>query len=130
MVAATKLFIGYKQIKLLGHFLGGGDVRMDPDKVSAIRNLTPPTSVKELRAFLGIAGYYRRFIRNFAKKTFNLTQLLKGDSDFEWSSACNKEFTFLRHELALAPILRLPTSTGKFRLYTDFCSYAISAILH
>lgn len=73
MVAATKLFVGYGRIKLLGHFVGHGTVSMDPEKVAAINNLIPPTSIKELRAFLGIAGYYRRFIRDFAKKSFHLT---------------------------------------------------------
>jgi hypothetical protein len=72
-VAAAKLFVGYTSIKLLGHFLGEGRIYMDPDKVSAINNLVPPSTIRQLRAFLGIAGYYRRFIKNFAKRSFHLT---------------------------------------------------------
>ena len=78
-VAAKKVFMGYKTIKLLGHILGNGEVRMDPAKVQGISALTAPTTLKELRAFLGMVGYYRRFIENFSKKSKKMTELLKKD---------------------------------------------------
>ncbi len=61
-------------IKLLGHVVGQGEVRMDESKLQAINDLLPPTTIRQLCAFLGIAGYYRRFISKFAKKTFYLTE--------------------------------------------------------
>lgn len=65
-VAATKLFVGYAVIKLLGHIIGQGVVKTDPEKVAAIAKLQPPKNLRELRAFLGVTGYYRRFIPKFA----------------------------------------------------------------
>ena len=56
------MYVGYTRIKLLGHYVGAGKVTVDPEKTAAIKNLIYPTTVKELRAFLGITGYYRRFI--------------------------------------------------------------------
>ena len=73
MMAATKIFVGYKSIKLLGHVVGKGEILMDPEKVEAIQKLLPPTTLKQLRAFLGMTGYYRRFIENFAKKSYFMT---------------------------------------------------------
>lgn len=72
-VAATKIFIGYQNIKLLGHYVGNGLVKTDPEKVSAVSKLKSPTNIREVRAFLGIVGFYRRFIRNFAKQSYNMT---------------------------------------------------------
>ena len=128
-LAASKIYIGFPVIKLLGHVIGRGEVQMDPDKLQAINDLVPPQTIRQLRAFLGIAGYYRRFISNFAKRTFHLTEQLKDTDRLEWNAACQKEFSDIKQALLSAPILKLPSKDGKYRIYTDFCSSALSAIL-
>jgi hypothetical protein len=102
---------------------------MDKDKVQGIAALQPPKTLKELRAFLGMVGYYRRFIRDFSARTSQLTELLKKDFSFEWGEACQKEFIDLKQALTNDPVLALPNEEGRFRLYTDFSSIAVSAIL-
>lgn len=69
----SKLFLAYTEIAALGHVTGRGYVKPDPAKVAALQRLSPPSTLTELRAFLGLVGYYRRFIENFALKSKDLT---------------------------------------------------------
>ena len=114
MLAATKIFTGYSIIKLLGHVISKGEVKMDNSKLQAINDLLPPTTMRQLRAFLGIAGYYRRFISKFAKRTFHLTEQLKDSDRLEWSEHCQREFDDIKQALLISPVLRLPSKEGKF----------------
>ena len=86
--------------------------------------------MSELRSFLGVAGYYRAFISHFATVATPLFALLKKDSEYVWSSACNVAFEALKAALIVDPVLHVANSTGKFLLYTDWSCEAVSAILH
>ena len=76
--------LGYQAIDVLGHHVSQGCIQPDAEKVSCIKALQAPTTVRELRALLGLLGYYRRFIKDFATLAKPLTKLLKGDTWFEW----------------------------------------------
>src|SRR4051812_21726381 len=82
-------------------------VAVDPAKVSAVTEWETPKSVKEIRSFLGLAGYYRRFIENFSKVAKPMTELLKKDKKFAWSEGCELSFQELKKRLVTAPVLCL-----------------------
>jgi hypothetical protein len=77
-----------KEVSLVGHVITGGGIAVDPGKVRDVFNWEPPTKVSEIRSFLGLTGYYRRFIESFSKIVKPLTSLLKKDKKFIWSEAC------------------------------------------
>ena len=81
---------------------------MDPSKVKDVLDWLAPTTVYQIRSFLGIAGYYRRFIEGFSKIAKTMTELLKKDKKFEWTEDCEKSFNELKIRLTLAPMLTLP----------------------
>ena len=82
---------------------------MDPQKIEAIVNWKPPINVSEVRSFLGLAGYYRKFFEGFSKIATPLTNLLKKDQKFEWSDTFQNSFEELRQRLMTAPVLALPS---------------------
>ena len=84
LVTVTKVRLGYTEIAALGHLVGRGYVKPDPEKVAALKRLQAPTNVSALRAFLGLAGYYRRFVPKFAKLSQPLTRLLSKEIEFAW----------------------------------------------
>jgi hypothetical protein len=77
-----------REVSFLGHVIIGGGIAMDPGKVKDVLNWKPPTTVSEIQNFLGLAGYYRRFIEGFSKIVKPLTSLLEKDKKFIWSEAC------------------------------------------
>ena len=92
---------------------------MDPRKVEAITNWEPPKSVTEVRSFLGLARYYRRFVEGFSKIDMPLTQLLRKDMKFVWTRECQESFDRLKQLLTSAPVLALPKGMGGFEVYSD-----------
>ncbi|XP_036346282.1 uncharacterized mitochondrial protein AtMg00860-like [Rhagoletis pomonella] len=88
-----------KEVKYLGYIVGNGTLSVDPDKISAVSNYPPPTSVKQLRRFLGMAGWYRRFVDNFAAITSPLTILLKKGKGFKWNEEAQRAFDNLKEKL-------------------------------
>ncbi len=89
---------------------------MDPVKVQAVLNWKLPTSVTQVRSFLGLAGYYRRFIPNFSKITKPITKLLKKENKYVWSGACDEAFKNL---LTTSPVLAQPDTDKPFDVYCD-----------
>ena len=79
-------------VAFLGHIVSAEGVSVDPQKVEAILNWKPPTSVTEIRSFLGLAGYYRKFVEGFSKIAAPLTRLTRKEEPFLWSEACQREF--------------------------------------
>jgi hypothetical protein len=77
-----------KEVSFLGHVITGGGIVVDPGKVRDVLNWEPPTTVLEIQSFLGLAGYYRRFIEGFSKIVKPFTSLLEKDKKFIWSEAC------------------------------------------
>jgi hypothetical protein len=87
------------EVKFLGHVISQGGVAVDQSKVEAIQNWTRPKNVSEVRSFLGLAGYYRRFIMNFSQLALPLTRLTRKDIPFEWNEDCEKCFRTLKEKL-------------------------------
>jgi hypothetical protein len=81
-----------KQVAFLGHVISKGGISVDPSKVQDVFSWNAPTSVSDILSFLGLAGYYRRFIEGFSKISKPMTELLEKDKKFEWTSACEASF--------------------------------------
>lgn len=114
----SKCSFGQTRIDYLDHFVSAKGVEMDPSKVQAMLNWPPPTIVKQLRAFLGLTGYYRRFIRRYANIAVPLTTLLQ-KGEFLWSTEAQIAFESLKQSMTSAPILRLPNFSKPFIIETD-----------
>ncbi|XP_058741647.1 uncharacterized protein LOC131614034 [Vicia villosa] len=95
------------EVKFLGHVISGGGVAVDPSKVEAVINWERSKNATEVRSFLGLAGYYRRFITGFSKLALPLTRLTRKEVSFEWNSKCEKSFQKLKEKLTTAPVLEL-----------------------
>ena len=97
-----------KEVGFLGHVISREGIAADPTKVVTVTNWVAPTTVGEIRSFLGLAGYYRRFIENFSKIAKPMTELLKKDTKFNWTEECEASFQELKKRLATSPVLILP----------------------
>ncbi|MCH83985.1 Ty3/gypsy retrotransposon protein, partial [Trifolium medium] len=106
------------RVEYLGHFIDKEGISTDPNKVQAVSSWPLPSSIKQLRGFLGLAGYYRRFVKDFGKIAKPLTDMLKKDA-FHWSTEATQAFTELKHALTSAPVLALPNFNQPFILETD-----------
>ena len=130
LISAGKAHFGYRKIHALGHVVTPGGVEPSPDKVAAIKRLQEPASLKQLRAFLGLVGFYRRFIPRFAASARPLFQLLKGDATWSWNNLHRETFGKLKEALGDQSWLATPSAEGRFRLYSDFSAEAFGAALH
>lgn len=124
----SKCCFGFTKVDYLGHTISQEGVHMDKDKVKAVLDWPLPTNLKQLRGFLGLSGYYRRFIRNYASIAAPLTALLKKDA-FEWSQPVTDAFLALQQAITAAPVLALPDFSKPFILETDASGTGIGAIL-
>jgi hypothetical protein len=104
---ASKCSFGQSKVSYLGHIVEGGTVTPDPLKIQAIDNWPTPKSTKGLRGFLGLSGFYRKFVKNYASIAHPLTELLKKDA-FKWSSEAQTSFDALKTALVSIPVLALP----------------------
>lgn len=118
-----------KEVMYLGHLITQNGVKPDPKKIEAIQNYPIPKTPKDIKAFLGLAGYYRRFIENFSKLSQPLTKLLKKDEPFIWTSLQQDSFETLKTKLCEEPILQYPNYSEIFNLTTDASNYAIGSVL-
>ena len=118
-----------KSVSFLGHIISQHGVETDPVKIQAITHWPPPTNAKELRSFLGLASYYRRFIPKFAEIAAPLYRLQEKESRFSWTEPCQTAFDTLKQKLTTAPVLAFPTRDGMFVLDTDASNIAIGAVL-
>ncbi|RVW26566.1 Transposon Ty3-G Gag-Pol polyprotein [Vitis vinifera] len=107
------------RISFLGHVVSNDGISVDPGKVDAVANWRRPSTVTEIRSFLGLAGYYRRFIEGFSKIALPLTKLTQKGVKFEWSDDCECSFQELKNRLVSAPILTIPSGSGGFVVYSD-----------
>jgi LPS O-antigen subunit length determinant protein (WzzB/FepE family) len=97
-----------EKVAFLGHMLSVEGIIMDPSKVESVTKWEQLLNVTDVRSFLGMAGYYRRFIENFSKIAKPMTELLKNNTKFEWSEACERSFEELKRGLTTTPVLTLP----------------------
>ncbi|XP_070203545.1 uncharacterized protein [Littorina saxatilis] len=127
----SKCFLGFEQLEYLGHRVGHGSIQPEEDKVTKLANAEPPKTKKELRAFLGLAGYYRKFVPNFAGIGTPLTDATKkGHPDkLVWTQEMQSAFQSLKDVLTSKPVMLLPDNDKPFVLRTDASDYAIGAVL-
>ena len=114
---------------LLGHIISAAGLEVDQAKVSIIRNLIPPTTVKGIRSFLGHAGFYRRFIRDFSKIARPLCRLLEKDTKFNFDESCQDSFEEIKSRLVEAPIMAKPDWNREFEIMCDASEFAMEAVL-
>ncbi|KAG8503494.1 hypothetical protein CXB51_001482 [Gossypium anomalum] len=107
------------KVGFLGYIVSVLGIRVDPSKISTIIYWKPPRNVSEVRSFLGLAGYYRQFVKGFSMIATLLTRLLQKDVKFEWSEKCQKSFDQLKVLLTKAPVLVQPESSKEFVIYSD-----------
>ncbi|KAJ9558426.1 hypothetical protein OSB04_013040 [Centaurea solstitialis] len=118
-----------KEVQFLGHIVTQEGIKVDPAKIEAIKDWESPKSPSEVRSFLGLAGYYRRFIEHFSAIATPLTALTKKDVKFEWTSTCECALNNLKGKLTSAPILTLPNGTDGFVVYCDASKLGLGCVL-
>ncbi|XP_016700078.1 uncharacterized mitochondrial protein AtMg00860-like [Gossypium hirsutum] len=123
-----KCSFGTDQVEYLGHIISKCIVSMDKTKVKSVATWPIPVSIKELRGFLGLSGYYRRFIKNYGVIARPLTNLLKKDA-WGWCEQATVAFELLKQALCSAPILTLPNFSLEFYVDTDTSSYGVAAVV-
>ena len=128
-VKPEKCEFAREQITFLGHKISEGQIRMDERKVQAVIDWPAPTKVTELRSFLGLANYYRRFIKGYSKIVSPLTDLLKKDRAWDWDIECRMAFESLKQAISKEPVLQLPNLDLPFEVQTDASDKALGGVL-
>ena len=118
-----------KEVSFLGHIVYAEGIRVDPIKIKAIVNWKPPRNVTEVRSFLGLAGYYRRFVQGFSVIASSLTRLLRKGVKFEWDDKCQSSFERLKEILVEVPVLIQPTSGRDYTVYSDASRIGLGCVL-
>ena len=118
-----------KEATYLDHVLTAGGIKPDPSKTDKVQNFPTPKTVTEVKSFLGLTSYYRRFIQNFANMAYPLNRLTKKGAKFEWTRECVDGFEILKAKLCSAPVLRQPNFKHQFVLQTDASNVGIGAVL-
>jgi ribonuclease HI len=118
-----------KEVSFLGHIITNGGIAVDPSKVSDVLKWEAPRIVSEIRSFLGLAGYYRRFIEGFSKIVKPLTTLLEKDREFKCTGACQSSFEELKKRLTTAPVLVMPDLQKSFDIYCDASRQGLGCVL-
>lgn len=129
VVKLKKCQFAKQEIHYLGHILSSLGVKTDPAKVEAVLNWPPPTTVRELRGFLGLVGFYRKFVRHFAIIAKPLTNLLKKHVLFVWTLEHQQSFQALQQALCSTPVLGIPNFSKTFAIETNACQIGVGAIL-
>ncbi|XP_052734121.1 uncharacterized protein LOC128196664 [Vigna angularis] len=114
---------------VLGHIISCKGIEVDPAKIFMISQLPYASCVREVRSFLGHAGFYRRFIKDFSKKTLPLSKLLQKDIEFDFDDRCKQAFDRLKKALTTTPIIQALDWTAPFELMCDASNYALGAVL-
>ncbi|XP_061358086.1 uncharacterized mitochondrial protein AtMg00860-like [Gastrolobium bilobum] len=108
-----------EEVKFLGHVISKEEVSVDPSKIEAVMHWERPKTITEIRSFLGLAGYYRKFIKRFSQLMLPLTRLTRKEIPFVWTQECEYYFQDLKNKLTSAPILTMPDPLGKIEVYSD-----------
>jgi hypothetical protein len=117
------------KVAFLGHVISAGGISVDPGKVRDVLNWMPPTNVSEIQSFLGLAGYYQWFIKDFSKIAKPMMKLLEKNKAFEWTAECQASFVELKKHLTSAPVLVLPDMTKNFDIYCDALCWGLGCVL-
>ena len=125
----NKCSLMQKKVVFLGHVISGNGIATDPEKIKLVEGWPTPTNLKQLRGFLGLTGYYRKFVKGYAHIAGPLNRLLKKDQVYDWTEDCQKAFDALKKALVSPPILTLPNDKDMFVLDTDAADGSIGAVL-
>ena len=117
------------KVNFLGHVISAEGIAVDPERVRTIQEWAPPKNVKQLRSFLGLASYCRRFVQNFSKIAKPMTELLCKDKRYTWSPACQSAFEELKEKLTTAPILTPPDDSQPFQVFCDTSVQGLGGVL-
>lgn len=128
-VKISKCTFAAPKVTHLGHEISAQGVFPDPSKVEAVQNLSPSKSVKDVRSFSGLAGYYRRFVPGFATVAVPLTALTKQDRSFDWTSEYDQAFQTLKTLISSPSVLKYPRFDREFVVHTDASDVAVGAVL-
>jgi hypothetical protein len=118
-----------KEVPFLGHVVSPEGIAVDPNKVKEVLEWNRTMTVSEVQSFLGLAGYYRRFILNFSKIAKPITELLKKANKYDWSEACDEAFKHLKKLLTTSPVLAHPDTTKPFDVYRDDFGTSLGGVL-
>ena len=128
-IKPSKCAFALEEVEFLGHRVSASGIKPDPNKVAVIKELQPPTNIKQVRSFMGMIGYYRRFISNFSNICAPLTALTRKHAKFLWTKQCDSSFQILKDILCTAPILAHPDFSKPYKLYTDASLFAVGGVL-
>jgi hypothetical protein len=117
------------EVSFLGHIISNGGISVDPANVKEIMEWSVPTTVMEIRGFLGLAGYYRRFIEGFYRIAKPMTSLLEKGREFKWDDKCQDSFDQLKKRLISPPVLVMPDLQKGFDIYCDACGQGLGCML-
>jgi hypothetical protein len=118
-----------EKIAFLGHILTTKGIEVDPSKVEAVSKWKQPTSISKIRSFLGMAGYYRRFIKGFSSIAKPMLELLKKDNKFIWTQKCEESFQEIKKKLTTSPVLVLPDIHQGFMIFCDASRQGLGCVL-
>lgn len=118
-----------REIRYLGHIINKRGIRPDPNKIEAVQKFPIPKTVRQVKSFLGLASYYRKFIENFSKTSEPINKLLKKDTKFKWDAKCDEAFELLKEKLITPPILAFPILDQEYTITTDASQTSVGAVL-
>jgi hypothetical protein len=128
-VMLSKCEFWLKQVAFLGHVKSKGGISIDPSKIQDVLSWNMPANVGDIQSFLGLAGYYRRFIEGFSKITKPMIKLLRKDKRFKWMPAYEASLQELKKRLATAPVLVMPDMEKSFSIYYDASGQGLRCVL-
>ncbi|GFV72311.1 hypothetical protein TNCV_637731 [Trichonephila clavipes] len=126
---SKKCLFAAQEVKILGHLVSSNGVRPDPDKIKAVRNFPTPKNIHDIRSFLGLCSYFRRFIKRFCYLSEPLQSLLKSGVEFHWGPEEVEAFHSLKKALTSDPVLGMYDERASTEIHTDASGYAIGAVL-
>ena len=116
-------------VSFLGHVISEEGISVDPRKIQAVKDWPIPKNVREIKSFVGLAGYYRRFVQDFSRIAAPLTKLTRKGVKYVWTEDCTKAFEELKKRLTTAPILKMPTGSGDMVIYSDASGSGLGCVL-
>ena len=125
----SKCAFWLREVQFLGHVINANGVLVDPSKIEAVAKWNPPKNPSEIRSFLGLAGYYRRFVQDFSKIATPLTKLTRKDEKFIWGEDQERAFQTRKEKLTQAPVLSLPDGTDDMVVYSDASHSRLGCVL-
>ena len=125
----SKCEVWITEVRFQGYIVSASGVSVDPEKVEAFMSWERPKSVFEIRRFLGLARYYRRFIEDFSRLVAPMTKLTRKELKFEWNDSCERAFQELKRRLTSAPILVVPEMGQEYSVYCDASKDGLGCVL-